>query len=360
VPFAAPGELASVRIRRLGRRIGEGAIEAILEASPDRREPACAVFGVCGGCQLQHLAREAQLRAKVGVVLDCLRRIGGIAWTREIPIEAGAELGWRSRTELHVDRATSRVGYFRPRSRDVVAIDDCPILVPELRKEVRRLAAAPPAAPGSGTIALAAGDAGAIARGEEQARQRVLGIDYAFRADGFWQGNRGLLETLVGRACGTDHGRVAVDLYAGAGLFALQLARRHGTVHAVEANAASAAMLAENAGANAIANVRVAGTEVESWLEGPGAPSRPDLVLLDPPRSGAGPAVVAGIASLEPARIAYVSCDPATLARDLRDLLGRGFEIESIAALDLFPQSYHVEVVARLVPGTPGASPLSP
>lgn len=356
MPCAAPGDLASVRIRRIGRRVCEGEIETLLEASPDRREPHCPVFGACGGCQLQHLARPAQLEAKVESVRDCLRRIGGIPWSGAIPIETGEEFGWRSRTELHVDRGTARIGYFRPRSRDVVPIDDCPILVPELREEVRRLAASP----GSSRIALAAGDDGEVARGGELARQRVLGVDYAFRADSFWQGNRALLEGLVRCAVGEDRGRTAVDLYAGAGLFALQLARRFETVHAVESDAASAAMLVENARANGQANVRAVGQDVEGWLARVEAPRRPDLVLLDPPRTGAGPAVIAGIARLEPGRITYVSCDPATLARDLRGFVERRFDIESIVALDLFPQSYHVEVVARLARTLPGASPVAP
>lgn len=351
MPFAAPGDLARVRIGRIGRRICEGEIEALLERSPDRREPRCAVFGACGGCQLQHLARRAQLEVKVLNVRDGLRRIGGISWPGEIPIESGQEFEWRSRTELHVDPRTAKVGYFRTRSQNLVAIDDCPILVPALREEVRRLASAP-AVLGNGPdrIALAAGDDGSVVRGEERAHQRVLGVDYLFRADSFWQGNHPLLETLVRSACGEDRGRVAVDLYAGAGLFALQLARRFETVHAVELDAASGAVLVENARANAAANVRPAALDVETWLLGSTAPRRPDLVLLDPPRIGAGPAVIAGIAALEPGRITYVSCDPPTLARDLRDLVQRGFRIESIVALDLFPQSYHVEVVARLAP----------
>jgi len=354
VPLAAPGDLLRARIARIGRRICEGEIDALLEASPDRREPRCAVFGACGGCQLQHLARARQLEVKVEDVRDCLRRIGGIPWPGEIPIESGPEFEWRSRTELQLVPRTGRIGYFRRRSRDLVAIDDCPILVPALREEVRRLGSAPALAPAaSDRLALAAGDDGSIASGERRAHQRVLGVDYLLRADSFWQGNRPLLETLVRSACGEDRGRVAVDLYAGAGLFALQLARRFATVHAVEVDAASGALLAENARANGAANVRAAAQDVEGWLLASSAPRRPDLVLLDPPRIGAGPAVVAGIAALEPARITYVSCDPPTLARDLRDLVRRGFRIESIVALDLFPQSYHVEVVARLAPDVP-------
>jgi len=361
VPFAAPGDLASVRIRKIGRRLCEGEIEELLEASPDRREPLCGVFGACGGCQLQHLSRPAQLLAKVESVRDCLRRVGGIPWSGAIPIETGPEFGWRSRTELQAAPGTAQIGYFRARSREVVPVDDCPILVPELRAELGRLSRASGAVPGDPTrIALAAGDDGEIARGEGCARQRVLGVDYSFRAGSFWQGNRGLLETLVRRACGEDRGQIAVDLYAGAGLFALQLAPRFATVHAVEADAGSAAMLVLNARGNGLSNIVAVGLGVEDWLARGAAPGRPDLVLLDPPRTGAGPAVVAAIARLEPGRITYVSCDPATLARDLRGFVELGFLIESIVALDLFPQSYHVEVVARLSRSPRGASPDAP
>lgn len=347
MPFAAPGDLARVRIDRTGRRVDQGAIEALLEPSPERREPACPVFGACGGCHLQHVTPRAQLAAKVEAVRDALRRIGRIPWPGEIPIDAGAEYGWRSRTELHVE--PGRVGYFRAHSRELVPIDDCPILVPALRAEVRRLAASPPdAGPESGRMALAAGDDGEVARGEEPFRQRILGLDYRFLASAFSQGNRALVETLVRRATAGSRGSSAVDLYAGAGLFALALAGSFALVHAVESEASAARLLVENAAANRIGNVRAFAGSVERWLRDGETPASPDLVLLDPSRAGAGPEVVAGIAALDPARVAYVSCDPTTLARDLADFLARGFVIESIVALDLFPQSYHVEVVAHL------------
>ncbi len=359
VPFAAPGDRLRVRITESGRRVLGGAIEAVLAPSVHRREPACRHFGVCGGCQLQHLDRGAQLAAKADFVRDCLRRIGGVRWDREIEVDSAAEYGWRSRAELHIERAdgaSPRIGYFRAGSRDLVEIEDCPILVPALRAEVALLSADSSGLPREGDrLALAAGDDGTVVQAgatgrEASVRQRIAGLDYRFGADSFSQVNRPLVEGLVRRAVGHAMGATAIDLYAGAGLFALQLAGRFALVHAVESDRPAVRLGRENARANGIANVQWSERSVEEWLLSGDPPSRPDFALLDPPRAGAGAAVVAGIAALQPRTLTYVSCDPATLARDLRLFRGRGFEIESIVALDMFPQSYHVEVVARLRP----------
>jgi 23S rRNA (uracil1939-C5)-methyltransferase len=340
--------------------VSEAVIIEVLEASSSRRRPVCAVFGACGGCQLQHLDRSVQLAVKVDVVRDCLRRIGGIDWLAPIQIDAGEEYGWRSRTELHVDAVSGRPGYFRSRSHEIVPIDDCPILVPSLRDWVRDpLPRASTSTNTTGALALAVGDDGRVARGAESVDQRVHGLDFRSRADAFWQGNRSLIETLVSRAVENEGGEIAIDLYAGAGLFSLSLARRFAAVHAVESDPACAALLSHNARANGIENLHPFASSVEAWLASGAAPTRPDLVLLDPPRAGASAAVIERLLEIEPGRIVYVSCDPATLARDLRLFLelgrGQGIGIESIDALDLFPQSYHVEVVARLA-----LRPLSP
>lgn len=353
VTFSAPGDRLLVRIEDrapgASRRVLHGSIESVLEPSPDRTEPACRHFGACGGCQLQHLSREAELRAKTGFLRDCLRRIAGIRWEPEIAIESGPEYGWRSRVALHVS-AERRAGFFRAGGREIVAIEDCPVLVPPLRELVRRFAAGGATLPeGAQELALVAGDEGEIAgMSPGSVRQTISGLAFEFEASSFSQANRTMVEKLVERATEGAEGGIALDLYAGSGLFALPLARRCELVHAVESDAAGVRSGRENARQNRIENVRYHEADVGAWLASTAASLRPDRVLLDPPRTGAGPGVVEHIVDLAPRDVTYVSCDPATWARDLRRFVDAGYALRSVEALDLFPRSYHVEAIARL------------
>lgn len=287
------------------------------------------------------MRRAAQLTAKAEFVRDALRRIARIAWGGPIHLESGPAYGWRARAELHVEGG--RIGYRRARSDELVAIRDCPILVEPLRAELGGLAAAAPAR--ASRVRLVATADGRVARAWDRGGERSP------EAAAFSQANPSLAEALVRRAIGEAKGGTAVDLYAGAGFFTLPLAKRFGTVHAVESEPASVRLGEAAAQKAGIANVRWHADPAAEWLAESGHGVRPDFVLLDPPRAGAGKDVARGIAGLRPARISYVSCDPTTLARDLAELVGadgEGYAIRSLAVLDLFPQSYHVETVAEL------------
>jgi 23S rRNA (uracil1939-C5)-methyltransferase len=172
---------------------------------------------------------------------------------------------------------------------------------------------------------------------------------YTFSASTFFQGNANLLERLVNEAIGESSGDLAIDLYAGVGLFTVPLSRRFRRVIGVEADAATAKLARENISANKGANVEFHNSKTEVWLAqfGEAGAPPPDLILLDPPRTGAAESIAHMVAA-KPARITYVSCDPTTLARDLRQLIDSGYEISRISAIDLFPQTYHVETVAHL------------
>lgn len=368
VPFTAPGERVRVRITRVDRSWARGVVEAISTASSSRRSAPCGYFGRCGGCQLQHLEYPAQLETKAEFVREALRRIGKIEWESGIEVLAAAELGYRSRAELQIERDASSVtgiGYFASGSHRVTDVESCPILAPGLERALERLRAERERLPVEATrVHLAAGDEheslafvdanddvvpghGEIAR----VVQRVSSFDLRFDTRSFFQANRLLVGQLVEVAVRESKGTLAIDLYAGVGLFSLPLARRFTAVLAVEESSSSSELCAENARANGVANLKCEAISVEEWLERVAKKrSRPDLVFLDPPRSGAGRRVIDGILRLEPKAITYVSCDPTTLARDLRLLIDRGWRIESIVALDMFPQTYHVETVVRLEP----------
>ena len=337
----------------------------MLEPSSVRREPLCRYVGDCGGCQLQHLSYEAQLESKVGFVRDALKRIGRIDWPHEISIRSAAEFSYRSRAQVTIDWQARLVGFNRAYSNSVCDVESCPILVPELDKALASLRAAVVSADGSAphesrlsqiematdesSVALEPSFAG-LPGG--QLRLTAHNAVYSFGPSTFFQGNAQLLDDLIDEAVGdrsTGSEDLALDLYAGVGLFTIQMARRFKRVIGVEADPRTAKFALENIGVNELTNVEFHTSSVEAWLKRylDAESARPDLVLLDPPRTGAAESI-ALVAQLKATRITYVSCDPTTLARDLRVLLDSGYELSRISAIDLFPQTYHVETVAAL------------
>ena len=364
VAYAAPGERLRVRITERKKNFARGVVDRILEPSPVRRDPLCQYFGDCGGCQLQHINYEAQLEAKIGFIRDALQRIGRIDWPHEIEIKHAAEFGYRSRAQVKIDRRAGRVGFNRAASNAVCDVTSCPILVPELDDALRSLWGvlgyetnrSTQKLPNRLLVEMSAGESGVAfepSLGGLPAgtlRQTVNGAVYAFNASTFFQGNAGLLEQLVNEAVGEVSGNLAIDLYAGVGLFTIQMARRFDRVIGVEADDVAAAFARQNISANLSANVEIQNNKTELWLRNyveTKSPS-PDFVLLDPPRGGAAEAVP-HIVGLKPSSITYVSCDPTTLARDLRAMIDAGYELSRVTAVDLFPQTYHVETIARLV-----------
>jgi len=355
IPLAVPGDRLRVRIVERKKSFARAVIERVLEPSPSRREPPCEYFGDCGGCQLQHQSYEMQLEAKVGFVRDALERIGRFDWPHQIKILHGAEFGYRGRAQIKIDKKASRIGFNRAGSNVVCDITGCPILLPELNEALRSLREVADEAD-VGQVEMAAGESSVSFEPSFASlpggalRRTVRGAIYNFSPSTFFQANPGLLGELIDEAVGEESGELAIDLYAGVGLFTIQLARRFKRVIGVESDREAITFAIKNLSANTITNVGFHATTAETWL-GSTISARshnsPDLVLLDPPRSGASAAIPL-IATLEPSRIVYVSCDPATLARDLRNLIDLGFRIGGLSVIDLFPQTYHVETVARL------------
>lgn len=342
VPFAAPGDKLRVSVVEARKNFVRGEIAEVLAPGPDRRAPRCRHFGVCGGCHLQHVAYPAQAAAKAAFVRESLRRIGHIEWTAEIPVRTGPEFGWRARAEIQARRG--HVGYFRGGTHEIVDVQECPILVPQAEAFLLGLHAEPP----NSAVHIAVGDDGTVASGAlDVVRQRIAGLEFEIGAQAFSQANRALAETLVQEATGGASGELAVDLYAGAGLFSLPLGRSFAEVIAVESWRGTARQGEANAVRNGIKNVRFAAEPVETWVAQTAV--RPGLVLLDPPRTGAGPVVVEAITKLGAPNVTYVSCDPATLARDAARLAAGGYRATDAWPIDLMPQTAHVEVVLRLV-----------
>jgi 23S rRNA (uracil1939-C5)-methyltransferase len=353
VPRSVPGDRLRVSLVRRRPDYGRAEIVEILHPGEGRREPPCAWFERCGGCDLQQIEDGVQLRHKSAAVRETLERIGGVEWPESVETIAGEAWGYRLRTQLHGEGGTDgvRFGYYERGSRRLVPVTSCPVLAPELEALLADLPRLVGDQPPPHRLDLATGDRGVTAappigdlpRGEVELR--VGDFVYRYDARCFFQAHRGLAASLVERVVGEWEGESAVDLYAGVGLFSLPLARRYGRVTAVEGDRLAVRHARANARHNRLETVEVIGIAVESWItrlaEGL------DRIVVDPPRAGLSP-VVRQLLVFRPARrLTYVSCHAATLARDLR-ALGRSYRLESLVLIDLFPQTGHLEVVAHL------------
>jgi tRNA/tmRNA/rRNA uracil-C5-methylase (TrmA/RlmC/RlmD family) len=343
VRHALPGErvLAAVTEERASY-LRADAIE-VLRSSEHRVVPRCewAGPGRCGGCDWQHVSLDEQRRLKASVVAEQLRRIAGLDLSVEVEAVPGDVDGlhWRTRLRLAVDD-DGIAGLHRHRSHAVEPIGDCLLAHPDL--PVASVVAQK--WPGSDGVDLVTTDV-----------EQAMGRAWRIPAGGFWQVHPGAPEALVravlaaGCVMPSD---VCLDLYAGVGLFAGSLAAlaSTGRVIAVESDTAAAAAARSNLAD--CANVTVVTGVVNRWL----ARSKPtaDLVVLDPPRKGAGRAVVDGIAATSASRVVHVACDPSSLARDVSLFAEHGYRLESLRAFDLFPMTAHVECVALLVREGPG------
>jgi tRNA/tmRNA/rRNA uracil-C5-methylase (TrmA/RlmC/RlmD family) len=316
VRHALPGERVVVEITegREGDRFLRGDAVEVLEASPHRVPAPCpyAGPGACGGCDFQHVEPAHQRDLKTAVVREQLSRLAGLEVDVEVePVEP--VLGWRSRMQ-YVDLPGGARGLRKHRSHEVVAVERCLI------------------------------DAGLPPTEVEQVRERTFGVD----PDGFWQPHVSAPEVLgeaLLEALRPQPGESVVDLYSGVGLFAAFLADVVGPdaeVEAVEGDRRAAAHAADNLGRETVA------ADVLEWLESGLGPDHADLVVLDPPRTGAKRRVVEGIVRLSPRAVGYVACDPAALARDVAIFAEHGYALTGLRAFDLFPMTHHVESVALL------------
>lgn len=397
VPFVLPDEVAAVRLTEQKKKFARGRVESLVEASPARVAAPCPHFTRCGGCHYQHIPYEAQLSYKETILRESLQRLGRVEWTGPITLHASPPFGYRNRAQWKVRRAGSdtppAIGYFEAGSSALCAVEECAVLSPHLAETLAGLRGLL----GRGLLGALV-EVEAFANAEDQQmlltasfaslegaapdsvaqilREELPGIESILLHDGsrdrfeligpgflkysvgdaayrvghlsFFQVNRFLLTALIGAVTGGAEGKLAIDLFAGVGLFSVPLLKQFARVIAVEGNPAAARDLGENLGAAAGASGAAAkgiNQEAEAFL----AQNREmlDLLVLDPPRAGLSAQLVRQALTLAPPEIRYLSCDPATLARDLGALAPR-YEIAEISLFDLFPQTYHLESLVRL------------
>ncbi len=374
VRFALPGETVEVRLGERKRDYGFAETVAVLSPSRHRVSPPCGVFGVCGGCQLQHASYPYQLEMKREVLREAFRRIAG----RDVAPESappGEPFGYRHRAQFKTDGR--EIGFFAERSRRIVPVSHCPLMADAINRVLPAFLGLGRIAPVSevhlstdgvrvwawfpGTpygerlashLADRAGKMLAGARfedrgtGEERLTLALDGFAYSVSPRSFfqanWRMNLALLEKLLATLGSDGSGRL-LDLYAGAGNFALPLSPRFREVVAVEGEPRGAGDLRRNLRENRIGNVLPVRSRVESYRpEGPF-----DVLLLDPPRSGLSDAALATVRGAAAGRIFYVSCNPSTLARDVRALSDR-YDLSSLGMFDFFPNTHHIESLAVL------------
>lgn len=375
VRHALPGERVTGRVTEVRRGYLRADAVAVHEESPDRVEPPCEYAGPggCGGCDWQHAAPAAQRRLKTAVLAELLERIGGLdperitaldPTVRELP---GGPLDWRTRVRYAVDDR-GRAGFREHRSHHIVPVHECVIAAPALRAlGVTHRAWRP-----GGAVAAVASSTGetrvvpAPPRNDRSRRrnpppkpvpeltERAAGRRFAVPAEAFWQVHPAAADTLsaaVLELTGPRPGERAVDLYGGVGLFAASLAERVGAggrVTLVESGRDAAAAARRNLAGTPQARV-IAG-RVERVLERLLESEPVDVAVVDPPRSGIGPAVAAALAASVRRAVCYVSCDPASFARDVRVFAGAGWRLEALRGYDAFPMTEHLECVGLLVP----------
>ena len=346
-PFVLPGEVVRAETERVKNDLWRGRLIEVLQPSASRVTPGCPYFQHCGGCQYQHMNYPFQLEQKSAILREVLQRVGKIEFQGEIALISGEPWQYRNRVQLHIEGG--KVGYFAQGSRDLCAIDHCPIASPKLNETISKIDA-PPA---NTALELFTNETdlqvNVLDRIPRQALSALatLGVTTPIEYNGFqvsrnsfFQVNRFLIDRLVECAIGGAKGEWAVDLYAGVGLFSVKLAERFDRVTAVESSSSGLRDLAHNFVQAAV------NANVEDYLAG--LDQTPGFILADPPRAGLGKVVVKQLARIRAPRLTIVSCDPATLARDLQGLMAENYRIEKITLVDLFPQTFHLETVVEL------------
>ncbi len=394
LPLVLPGEQARIRISQSKAGFSTAEAEEIVSAAPDRIAPACPHFGVCGGCDYQHTNYKTQLAFKQAILCETLER-AGVAAPAQIHVLASDAWHSRSRIRLAFD-AAGNPGYRGRRSHAVIPVSQCPIAAPLLMDaaraaaELARSLAQPlrmteialfcdaeeasllasvftanatkirfdefaqawqqriPALKGA-ELAVE-GRAGQPARtvarwGATSLAYHAAGFDYRVDHGAFFQVNRWLVDALVDRVTAGRRGALAWDLFAGVGLFARRLTASFARVVAVESAPSATQALAANL--KGTHGIPIRATTLD-FLRRDHQGVRPDFIVVDPPRTGLGAEVTTLLAGVAPPVLAYVSCDPATLARDLRALTASGYQIESVTLADLFPQTFHLETLVHL------------
>ena len=403
VPFTLPGEMIEAQLLEHKKKSDEASLLQVMSASKDRVKPACSHFGECGGCQYQHAEYPTQMKIKSSILQETLERAGLIALPN-IESHLGPQWGYRNRMRLRIEELDDipRVGYNRRGTNEFLAIHECPIAAPILWRAAQSLLQVAAQTPSAARWLSNAVEAEFFTTGDEKKLQMTIYVrkdqpglaafcehlkqvipelagagtslikltgpqrqvqkprpleswgatglsyraadeDYWISRGGFFQVNRFLIDELVRIVTEDRNGQLAWDLYAGVGLFSRALAKKFRQVVAVETAGIDLINSFKGPGKRA-----VEATTVDFLRHAVIQRERPQLIVMDPPRAGVGADVCSFLARIAAPEIVYVSCDPVTLARDLKMLVDAGYKLQEVHLIDLFPQTFHLETVVVL------------
>ncbi|MGC9450803.1 MAG: class I SAM-dependent RNA methyltransferase [Oceanipulchritudo sp.] len=360
VPFALPGERVRARIWRNKKQYSEADLVSILEPSPDRVDPQCPLFGICGGCQYQHYAYGAQLEWKRRQIRQLLRKMAGL----EVPVNPclgcpGKVYGYRSKLTPHFRRPPhlpgTPIGFQKAMSRAIVDVPRCPIASPAINAALgparERLQRGEALYRKGGTLLLRDTVDGVVTDMKAVGIERVGDFSFEFIAGEFFQNNPHVLPRMVDYAVKQASGdglRNLVDAYCGVGVFGICAHRDFAGVTGVEVSERAVELARRNADRNGVRNISFKLGSAESVFADLGYSAGETAVLLDPPRKGSDEGFLSQLLDFGPRRIVYVSCGPDTQARDIRQLLDGGYLVRDVQPVDLFPQTRHIENIITL------------
>lgn len=360
VPYALGGERVRVRIFRNKKNYSEGDLVEVLRPSPERVEPKCSLYGICGGCQYQHLSYKAQLEWKRKQVCDLMQRIGGIDFEVQPTHPSPKQYGYRSKLTPHYERPRGEdfpIGFVKVgRRTDLVDVPYCPIASDKINEALpcarTALSARKTELKRGGTLLLRDCNQGVVSDNNAIVTENVGKISYNFTAGEFFQNNPFILEEFVNYGVSQALGsKYLVDAYCGVGMFALAAADKFEKVAGIEVSQKAIDCAKINAEKNGIENCKFYAGKAESIFAGVAQDfsGKETSVLIDPPRAGCDESFLKQLVEFSPEKIVYVSCGPDTQARDLAYLTSNGYKLTRLQPFDLFPQTRHIENVATLV-----------
>lgn len=360
VPFALPGEKVRAKVWRNESNCSHADLVEILEPSPDRIEPHCPHFTICGGCQYQHLPYEKQLEWKTRQVRELLEHMVGVAAEVKPTVASPKQWGYRSKITPHFQRPKAGenfpIGFleFNRRTR-LVDVYHCPIAMDQInealqpiRDDVKRRASEYKK---GATLLLRATNDRVETNHRAPVSEKVGDLTFNFLAGDFFQNNPFILEAFTGHAAEQASGpnqKYLLDAYCGSGLFGLTLAKHFEQVIGIELSETSADWARRNALTNGIKNASFIAASAENLFADITFPSRETSVIIDPPRKGCSGDFLKQLFAFSPSKVVYISCNPATQMRDLKSFIEEGYQIDSIQPFDLFPQTRHLECVISL------------
>jgi 23S rRNA (uracil1939-C5)-methyltransferase/tRNA (uracil-5-)-methyltransferase len=362
VPFVIPGERVKVRIFRNFQNYSDADLVEVLEASPDRVEPKCPLYTRCGGCQYQHMTYERQLKEKTQHVKELMRKLGGIEFPVDLAHGSPQVFNYRSKITPHYNRpdrdGSQPIGFLQyGRRNQIIDVEQCPIAtdkinaaLPEAREEARRAGGKKRRQRG-GTLLLRDVLEGVVNDPQDIVSERVGQVTFQFKAGEFFQNNPYILPELVdyvAQEASANGARYLVDAYCGVGLFSLSIAGSFEQVAGVEISEPAVRWAQANCKISNIKNARFVIGKAEAIFNGLKFPSEETAMVIDPPRKGCDESFRQQLLAYRPQRLVYVSCDPATQARDLKEFIEGGYQITRVQPFDLFPHTRHIENVVSL------------